>query len=95
MKKYLALFLLAGCYHGSCDFDRSLEIEDKRQMAWRSNDCQDESVLVATTAGSPNGFTCPNHLHRMQVQVATHPSNEEAAALVFCQCQRDLDGGSE
>ena len=50
--------------------------------------CHDESSLLATTGGSPSHCKCPNKLHRMHVQVATHPSNEEAAALVFCQCER-------
>lgn len=50
--------------------------------------CRDESSLLATTSGSPSYFSCPNKLHEMQVQVATHPSSEEAAALVFCKCRR-------
>lgn len=51
--------------------------------------CRDESSLLATTSGSPSYFACPNRLHEMQVQVATHPSSEEAAALVFCKCRRE------
>lgn len=51
--------------------------------------CRDESTLLATTSGSPSYFSCPNRLHEMQVQVATHPSSEEAAALVFCKCRRE------
>lgn len=50
--------------------------------------CKDESSLLATTSGSPSALTCTNKLHEMQVQVATHPSSEEAAALVFCKCRR-------
>jgi len=58
-----------------------------RLEAW-SEPCHDESALLATTAGSPSSFECPNRLHKMRVQVATAPTNEEAAALVFCECQR-------
>ncbi len=67
------------------------DAEARRQEAeeiW-SGKCRDESWLLATTAGSPDRAVCPNRLQRMRVQVATHPSNEEAAALVFCECQRD------
>jgi hypothetical protein len=48
--------------------------------------CRDEAMLLATTAGSPDKFSCWHRLHRMRVQVATTASHEEAAALVFCQC---------
>jgi hypothetical protein len=58
------------------------------EESW-SGKCHDESWLLATTAGSPDRATCPHRLHRMRVQVATHPSNEEAAALVFCECARE------
>lgn len=51
--------------------------------------CTDMSWLLATTAGSPNQAACPNKSHRMRVQVATTPSQEEIGALVFCECQRD------
>ena len=60
------------------------EIKERRE-----GPCKDESMLLATTSGSPSYFACPNRLHEMQVQVATHPSNEEAAALVFCKCRRE------
>lgn len=58
--------------------------------------CKDEAVLLATTSGSPSREACLNRDHRMQVQVATRPSNEEAAALVFCRCVRhaDIDAGT-
>jgi hypothetical protein len=62
--------------------------ERKAAAIW-NGPCADESVLLATTAGSPSGFRCPNRLHRMEVQVATTPSKEEAAALVFCRCERE------
>ncbi len=56
-------------------------------------ECHDESVLLATTTGSPSHHTCPNQHHVMHVQVASQPSNEEFGALVFCQCERD--GGAQ
>lgn len=55
------------------------------RLAWEGP-CHDVSWLLATTAGSPSEAACPNKLHRMHVEVATHPSNEEAAAIVFCEC---------
>ena len=67
---------------------------EQQQKRWEQEQwygpCHDESSLLATTAGSPNSFKCPNKDHRMRVQVATHPSNEEAAALVFCECARPV-----
>jgi hypothetical protein len=60
----------------------------RRAEEAREGPCSDVSWLLATTAGSPSQAICPNRLHRMRVQVATHPSNEEAAALVFCECRR-------
>lgn len=54
-----------------------------------SGECADQASLLATTAGSPNFMTCPHPKHRMHVQVASVASNEEAAALVFCECERD------
>lgn len=60
-----------------------------RERAGRwTEPCHDQSSLLATTAGSPDNFECPNKLHRMRVQVASKATNEEAAALVFCECQR-------
>jgi hypothetical protein len=44
--------------------------------------------MVATTAGSPNGFQCWNKHHVMRVEVATKSTSEEAAAIVFCECKR-------
>jgi hypothetical protein len=57
----------------------------ERREAW-VEPCRDQSTLLATTAGSPSSFECPNRQHRMRVQVATTPTNEEAAALVVCEC---------
>lgn len=80
----VALALL-GCDKESIE-DRAARLD---REAWQSDDCADVSTLLATTTGSPSEFKCPNHRHRMRVQVATHPSNEEAAALVFCECERE------
>jgi hypothetical protein len=73
------LVLLFGC-----------ESEEKRYARWRlrrwEEPCHDVSILVATTAGSPSDFECPNRRHRMRVQITTTKTNEEVAALVFCEC---------
>jgi hypothetical protein len=50
--------------------------------------CLDTSTLVATTAGSPNGFSCSNKLHRMKVETKVI-AGEEIGALVFCQCFKE------
>lgn len=82
----VALFLLG------CEQETYEQIQRRQTIeAWNAA-CADESYLLATTSGSPSGHRCPNKRHRMRVQVATHPSNEEAAALVFCECRRG-DGG--
>lgn len=62
-------------------------LDREKREAWVAP-CQDTSVLLATTAGSPNQYTCPNQNHRMRVQVSTEPTNEEAAALVICECTK-------
>lgn len=69
------------------DKTRSLNLK-AAEVELREGPCSDQSTLLATTSGSPSYFTCPNRLHEMQVQVATTPSNAEAAALVFCKCRR-------
>jgi hypothetical protein len=76
----LTTLTLTGC-------DGESEWEKQERLAW-SAPCKDEATLLATTAGSPSVKKCPNRLHVMQVQVATQASNEEAAALVFCRCER-------
>lgn len=63
-----------------------IERSDRRRDDLEHGPCHDESRLLGTTAGSPSHYKCPNDNHRMRVQIATHPSNEEAAALVFCEC---------
>lgn len=72
----------------ACDSPEVQSPSRRRQIDW-AEPCHDEAFLLATTAGSPERAECSNRLHRMHVQVATHPSNEEAAALVFCECERD------
>lgn len=83
MKWQLVTISLAMTTLIACDQE-----EAYRKREWEGP-CKDESTLLATTAGSPNRFECSNKLHRMHVQVATTSSNEEAAALVFCECVRD------
>lgn len=63
-------------------FHRCLEAYEYNKEA-----CQDSATLVATTAGSPNGATCPNRHHRMRVVPATL-AGEEIGATVFCECER-------
>jgi hypothetical protein len=83
VKVTIVLFasLVTGC------LDDIESAEARRAREW-SEPCHDASRLIATTAGSMSDFECSNKRHRMRVQVATHPSNEEAAALVFCECDR-------
>jgi hypothetical protein len=78
-----ALILALALATAACD---PPETEEQRAARAWAEPCHDESTLLATTAGSPDHFRCPNRRHRMQVQVATTGSNEEAAALVFCRC---------
>lgn len=78
-----ALFIVA-----ACESPNLADPDGSRQAQW-AEPCRDKAMLLATTSGSPDRFECSNRLHRMHVQVATHPSNEEAAALVFCECDRD------
>lgn len=101
MKEWLATTLVvggcvlaAGAFVGAvvaigASHERAQErqAEEDRRLEWEGP-CHDESWLLATTAGSPDRARCTNKLHRMHVEVATHPSNEEAAAIVFCECQR-------
>jgi hypothetical protein len=85
--RLLVVLLVAGC-----DLIEPNREENERKRhdleAWVAP-CSDYAVLLATTAGSPNDHVCTNKDHRMRVQVATTKSNEEAAALVFCECVRD------
>lgn len=86
-------FLLAVFLFG-CASKLKLPLKSHREIEW-DEPCHDESYLLATTTGSLSEATCSNRLHRMHVQVATHPSNEEIGALVFCECvrPRDADAG--
>jgi hypothetical protein len=47
--------------------------------------CFNTSMLLATTAGSPNGYSCNNKHHKMRVEPVTK-AGEEIGALVFCEC---------
>lgn len=72
----------------ACDNPKVTDPNTQRQTMW-TEPCHDEATLLATTTGSPDHIECSNRLHRMRVQVATNPSKEEVAALVFCECDRD------
>ena len=65
---------------------------EKRHMAEanekRTGHCFDASRVIATTAGSPDDYTCPNIGHRMRLQPVTK-AGEEIGAVVFCECQRE------
>lgn len=85
--RFLIFFILT-----ACESPNLAEPVKNRQIQW-DEPCHDQAILLATTTGSPDSFECSNRLHRMRVQVATNPSKEEAAALVFCECDRD--GGNK
>jgi len=87
----LAVATTSGCDESPDEYAARLKLETL------TGPCHDESWLLATTGGSPSNASCSNRYHRMRVQVATHPSNEEAAALVFCECvyPAEIDGGKE
>ena len=82
----ILLSVLVGCdeMNGVADTRRR---EAEKVATWNAP-CADKSWLLATTSGSPSEATCPNKEHRMRVQVATTPSQEEIGALVFCECVR-------
>ena len=89
-----AVALVIGCERES-DNDR---YKRKAHEAW-VGPCKDTATLIATTTWSPSERSCPNRLHRMRVEVAAAPSNEEFGAVVFCECQRGwrkhaADGGA-
>jgi hypothetical protein len=88
MKAFAVLLLVVGCAESEKNRHRQYERE-----IWEGP-CHDESRLLATTAGSPDAMRCSNNLHVMQVHVTSLATKEEAAALVFCKCQRD-SGPSE
>ena len=83
------ILLLVGCETDHSGFESPGHVA-RRQ--W-SEPCHDEAILLATTSGSPSHKQCPNRLHRMRVQIASAPSNEEFGAVVFCECRRGTDGG--
>ena len=72
----------------ACDSPKQPDYAAIQQTQWNGS-CHDKAMLLATTTGSPDYFECSNRLHRMHVQVATSSSKEEAAALVFCECDHD------
>lgn len=91
---FIALLLLTACGRdpiSGCEWSTgSNEYEFQRcvqNYEYNKEACQDSATLVATTAGSPNGATCPNRHHRMRVVPATL-AGEEIGATVFCECER-------
>jgi hypothetical protein len=83
-KRFVFLMLLTSCH----DLE-NYGANKRRQREW-TEPCHDDSVLLRTN-GAPVSHECANRLHRMRVQVATGPSKEEAAALVFCECERSAE----
>ncbi len=97
-RELVAVTIFMFCYGCDQEDEHRRHEAEKREQERREREgpCSDQATLLATTTGSPSYYTCPNRRHRMHVQVATHPSNEEAAALVFCECDRTpapKDGG--
>ncbi len=66
-------------------------VEAAAEETWNGH-CHDESMLLATTSGSPDYKNCPHRLHRMHYEAVTK-AGEEIGALITCICQRDGDGG--
>lgn len=88
---WAAMFLAWPALVVACEDEDPVKRREREE--W-DGPCRDETWLLATTAGSPSSMKCTNNkLHRMSVEVATHPSNEEAAAVVFCKCEREQDAG--
>ena len=82
----LAILLCVGCDEHTFD---NYEEQAERRLAKQWNEpCRDTLTLAATTAGSPNGATCTNKLHRMIVETKTVGA-EEIGVAVFCKCIRD------
>ena len=81
----LILLMTMGCDRPDAFESSEHQIARQKHEQWEGP-CADKSWLLATTSGSPSEATCPNKGHRMRVQVATTPSQEEIGALVFCEC---------
>jgi hypothetical protein len=81
----LALLACVGCLETRDE--TAQRREDEQQKQW-NEPCRDTLTLAATTAGSPNGATCTNKLHRMIVETKTVGA-EEIGVAVFCKCVRD------
>ena len=81
----LILLLTLGCDRPGAFESGEHQAAREKVEQWEGP-CADKSWLLATTAGSPDVAECPNKMHRMRVQVATTPSQEEVGALVFCEC---------
>lgn len=96
MKIAWLMVVLVGFTAAACDDpDGSKARKQAALEAWEAP-CADVSWLLATTSGSPSTASCPNKHHRMRIQIASAPSNEEFGAVAFCECQRDeADGGDQ
>ena len=88
---YALLVLIQGCTiegkYGCNDFDGNKRAECERRYEYNTDECQDSATLLATTAGSPDNYTCPNKHHKMRVESVTK-AGEEIGATVFCECVR-------
>jgi hypothetical protein len=69
-----------GCHRDDPNYNACRE-----KGIYLSDMCFNSSVLVATTTGSPNGYSCNNKHHKMRVEPVTK-AGEEIGALVFCEC---------
>lgn len=87
MRRFVLLMMLTSC-ENLYDLENA-GANRRRQREW-TEACHDDSVLLRTN-GAPASHECANRLHRMRVQLATGPSKGEAAALVFCECERSAE----
>lgn len=62
-------------------------LQNQKDATW-NGPCADTSTLLATTTGSPSMAVFTNKKQKMRVQIANVASPEEAAAVVFCECQK-------
>lgn len=86
----ITVMLIVGSFASvSCDNGPSPAAREqlRKDKEW-NEPCASESVLVATTTGSPNSFKCTNKHHVMRVQVTTTKTNEEVGAIIFCECAK-------
>ncbi len=80
--KILVTCLATAILASGCDTPAARKVEEGKRA------CVDTATLLATTAGSPNVFSCWHEDHRMEVSVATL-AGEEIGSTVTCRCIRD------